>query len=423
MGGAAHSLRAHHLTSEASNPVQKDKSTGSVHRNRVYFDHKKLFQIACKPVVLMPKSAAYDPEHALNGICPYFTMFPLEFPLGALDRVPHARVIADPFCGRGTSLYAARATRRQSFGIDCSPVAVAISRAKLANTNMEDVLDLANELLDTEPERPIPSGRFWRLAFHRKTLEEIVALRTGLLNSETSPASAVLTAIILGILHGPKTKIGSYLSNQMQRTFAPKPDYAVRFWTERELKPPKIEVLKAIERKASIVFGSSAFDFAHCAIEEVVHGDSACLESWSHAPHDIDTVITSPPYYGMRTYVPDQWLRNWFVGGPSTVDYSDEGRIPSSTPEEFARGMAKVWDNVAAHASDGLHLFVRFGVLPSRKIDARDLLFRSFELSEANWKRVYTKSASSASFGRRQAAQMRGNDAAEDEFDAHFRLV
>ena len=24
-------------------------------------------------------------------------------------------------------------------------------------------------------------------------------------------------------------------------------------------------------------------------------------------------VITSPPYYHMRSYIPDRWLRNWFV--------------------------------------------------------------------------------------------------------------
>ena len=26
-------------------------------------------------------------------------------------------------------------------------------------------------------------------------------------------------------------------------------------------------------------------------------------------------VITSPPYLGMRTYLPDQWLRYWALGG------------------------------------------------------------------------------------------------------------
>jgi hypothetical protein len=32
----------------------------------------------------------------------------------------------------------------------------------------------------------------------------------------------------------------------------------------------------------------------------------------------------SPPYYGRRTYIPDQWLRNWFLGGSSNVEYSND---------------------------------------------------------------------------------------------------
>jgi len=39
---------------------------------------------------------------ALNAVCPYYTMFPLEFPLVVLTR--HSRPkqrILDPFCGKG----------------------------------------------------------------------------------------------------------------------------------------------------------------------------------------------------------------------------------------------------------------------------------------------------------------------------------
>ena len=67
---------------------------------------------------------------ALNAICPYFTMFPLEFPYRILDR--YARqgdAVLDPFAGRGTTLYAARLLGLNAFGIDSNPVAVAISES------------------------------------------------------------------------------------------------------------------------------------------------------------------------------------------------------------------------------------------------------------------------------------------------------
>ena len=227
----------------------------------------------------------------------------------------------------------------------------------------------------------------------------------------------------MGILHGPITRAGSYLSNQMPRTFAPKSDYAIRFWKKHSMQAPKVDVLAAIKRKANLVFRSPAFDFEDNNLDSVIHGDASVASTWSYAPDKIDMVITSPPYYGMQTYVPDQWLRNWFVGGPETVEYRDKRCISSSIPDDFAKTLAKVWNQIALRVDGELHMFVRFGVLPSRKLNARTLLFQSFEESRFAWKRVYTKCASIAPSGRRQAEQMHGLNPAETEFDAHVRLV
>lgn len=370
----------------------------------------------------MAGKAAYDPKHALNAICPYFTMFPLEFPLRVLSRLKDAQTIADPFSGRGTTLYAARAKHRYCYGIDCSPVAVAISKAKLAAASAEGVLALAKSILENPQPYEIPRGEFWSLAYHQEVLKQICQLRAALNSNSRSGNALVLRAVMMGILHGPVTATGSYLSNQMQRTFAPKPAYAVRYWSARGMRPPKIDVYAAIERKVKGVFQSDAFEFKNVRPSDVVFGDASKASSWRKCTKKIDAVITSPPYYGMRTYVPDQWLRNWFVGGIAEVEYSEAGRIPSSSPETFAEGLSAVWDNIGDRASPNLDLFVRFGVLPSRNIDARDLLLSSFEQSRFSWKRVYTSSASSASSGRRQASQMQHNSQSENEFDLHLRL-
>src|SRR5690349_2261633 len=76
----------------------------------------------------------------LNAVCPYYTMFPLDFPLGQLRLYPDARRVLDPFCGRGTTLYAARLTGRQAVGIDINPVAVAIARAKTVQASAAAVV-------------------------------------------------------------------------------------------------------------------------------------------------------------------------------------------------------------------------------------------------------------------------------------------
>src|SRR5580704_19040944 len=96
----------------------------------------------------------------LNAVCPYYTMFPLDFPLGQLQLYPHARRVLDPFCGRGTTLYAARLGGRPAVGMDINPVAVAIARAKMVKVGPGAVVQLARKLLRTA-EEPAPMGEFW----------------------------------------------------------------------------------------------------------------------------------------------------------------------------------------------------------------------------------------------------------------------
>ncbi len=64
--------------------------------------------------------------------CPYYTMFPLDFPLRYLSNARPGEWVVDPFCGRETTLYAARLRGLPSVGVDISPVAVAIAQAMLA---------------------------------------------------------------------------------------------------------------------------------------------------------------------------------------------------------------------------------------------------------------------------------------------------
>lgn len=167
----------------------------------------------------------------LNGICPYFTMFPLRFPHGILAR--HARSgerVLDPFCGRGTTNFAARMLGLESLGVDSNPVAAAITAAKLASASPAAVVQSAKRILDEVGRVSCPEGDFWALAYDRKVLRTLCRLRSGLLNNCTSDARKLLRGVLLGALHGPLQKtVPGYLSNQCTRTYAPKPRYAAKF--------------------------------------------------------------------------------------------------------------------------------------------------------------------------------------------------
>src|SRR4029078_2909379 len=78
-------------------------------------------------------------------------------------------------------------------------------------------------------------------------------------------------------------------------------------------------------------------------------------------------VITSPPYLGMHTYVPDQWLRNWFLGGPSEPVYQTPEQLGHASPQSFANELRQVWCSVATVSSPNARLVVRFGGIHDRR--------------------------------------------------------
>src|SRR5712691_8107512 len=81
---------------------------------------------------------------ALNAVCPYYTIFPLEFPLGVLTRRSRPKQwVLDPFCGRGTTTFAARLLGLPSIGLDSNPLATALAAAKLSNVSARQVVATA----------------------------------------------------------------------------------------------------------------------------------------------------------------------------------------------------------------------------------------------------------------------------------------
>src|SRR5262249_21888461 len=147
---------------------------------------------------------SYKKEFAFNAICPYYTMFPLEYPLRILRKIrDNKAVVLDPFCGRGTTIYAARKCGLESYGFDTSPIAAAIARAKLASADLDDVLELAESLIAKAP-RHLPETPFFKRAFSKTTLCQLCSLREGLLKETGwSSAATILRAAALGCLHGP----------------------------------------------------------------------------------------------------------------------------------------------------------------------------------------------------------------------------
>src|ERR1043166_9179852 len=107
----------------------------------------------------------------------------------------------------------------------------------------------------------------------------------------------------------------------------------------------------------------------------------------------------------MRTYVPDQWLRYWFLGGLAKVVYRFSRQLRHESPDAFAGDLSMVWRRAADACKPGAHLIARFGTIPERNRDAVEILRESLRLSECGWRLQTVKSAGAADKGKRQAKQ------------------
>ncbi len=370
------------------------------------------------PLNTLPKKT--NPYLRLNAICPYYTMFPLDFPFDILKAGDTNQKVLDPFCGRGTSNFAARLRNLPSVGLDASPIAWAITLAKFACTTPQEVVTLCQDILaeNNEPDN-IPEGEFWELCYHPSTLIQICKLRDSFLQECNSDAAIALRALVLGILHGPASKsVTSYLSNQMPRTYASKPTYSVKYWKERGLLPKNIDLIEVVKRRAQ---------YSLLSLPPSVDGGVLKVDSRKpikDCPMDgFDWVITSPPYYNMCTYIPDQWIRNWFLGGTDKVEYSSSKQISHSTKDTFSLELAKVWKNVADLCNPNASLIIRFGSLPSSPCNPFELLQDSLEKANCGWETKSVKSAGTSANGRRQSEQcIKGLGNAIEEIDLHAVL-
>src|SRR5690606_16279434 len=96
-----------------------------------------------------------------------------------------------------------------------------------------------------------------------------------------------------------------------------------------------------------------------------------------------------------------QWLRNWFLGGKDTVDYSAASQLQHSDPQMFASDLRSAWRNAASVCREGAHLVIRFGGIADRKADPTDIILQS--MSETPWTIEKVADAGSPPAGRRLA--------------------
>ena len=346
-------------------------------------------------------------------------MFPEAFAETWIAKVTKSgEIVFDPFCGRGTAPFQALLMGRRAIGNDINPVAYCVTRAKTRAPSRRAVLSRVTRLesefesMDFTPDAMPP---FFKYAYHRATLAQLLVLRSRLKRRE-SDTDAMVAALALGTLHGDATE--SYLSNQMPRTISTKPGYSIRFWKERGLRPPRRNAFDVIRGAARFRYESEP----PAAKGEVLLGDMRDLPQKLRGGPLIRTAITSPPYLDTTSFEEDQWLRLWFLGEPpepSVGRLSPDDR--HSTRDGYWRLIADMWRMLGATLASNSNVVIRLGYRENPTDEVVEMLRETARLAR---RKVRLKTVAESEMRRRQTGSFRpGSVGYSREIDAHFTLA
>ncbi|MDI6774551.1 MAG: DNA methyltransferase [Verrucomicrobiota bacterium] len=223
--------------------------------------------------------------------------------------VPEEGTILDPFAGVGTISLEAALSGRKSWSFDISPAALAITKAKLSNPSHEECFELIRALseyllsanVDERDRRSICDIHFnGRLQdyFHPRTLKEVLLARRFFLEQGTDKdAWPFVLSALLHILHGNRPYALSRRSHPIM-PFAPT--------GPAEYRP-------LIPRLESKVHRAFADRLPSSFVKGVVY-DQDVTTCWPSEIRDLDTIVTSPPFFDSTRFFLANWMRLWFCG-------------------------------------------------------------------------------------------------------------
>lgn len=293
-------------------------------------------------------------EHPLQSMSSYLGGFPPRIPRFIMEQlVPLRTTVLDPFCGAGTTLVEAKLSGRPTIGVDRNPLAVALSRAKVASVDLDQVHARIDELASEFPGEVAldPDSENIRIIFHPRTLAQLCYLRDAL--DPERETDAFLIGAILGIMHGKMRKNGgtAYLSIDMPNTFSMSPDYVRNFVKKHKLVQPPVDVFFQLRQRSAWLLRSGALPDQPTAT--IIEGDATNLQALlkSVGLRTVGAVVTSPPYLGVLRYGAFNWIRLWFLR--KTHQQVDRMLDGTDSMDVYLSFMATFFDSLARVTKPG----------------------------------------------------------------------
>jgi hypothetical protein len=312
-----------------------------------------------------------------EGIGPYYAMFPINFADAVIKEHSAAGdMVLDPFAGRGTAIFSAATLGRRGIGVEISPVGWVYAMAKLdpaplaqVERRLLEIAEVANQYTEQAQSLPI----FFKKCFSLSIRRFLLAVRDRL-DWHNCICDRALMAILLVYLHG---KEGQAVSNQMRQTKAMSPNYAIKWWIEKGLKPPDLDPIKFVQQRIRWRYAKGVVE-AHGST--VFLGNSIgllpqlkrCMDE--NGLQKVNLLLTSPPYFGVTNYHYDQWLRLWLLGfetdayvtrGPYQGRFTNPGHYRNLLKEVFCNAAKLVADNAVIYVRTSRESFTKQATLDS----------------------------------------------------------
>ncbi|MEW6061732.1 MAG: DNA methyltransferase, partial [Bacteroidota bacterium] len=277
--------------------------------------------------------------HSLHEIS-YRACFKPQLPRFFIERLTQkGDVVYDPFSGRGTTILEAALLGRNVVANDVNPLSTILSRPRLFVPTLEEVEQRLHEI----PSLPsfVPDIDL-SMFYHRRTLKEIVALRSHLQKKKNDAVDLWIRMVATNRLTGHSK--GFFSVYTLPPNQATSPDSQRKINAKRKQQPEYRDTTAIILKKSKQLM-NDVTDEVRSALKNIgkratfLTGDARSTKTIPSS--SVQLTVTSPPFLDVVQYAQDNWLRCWFNG----IDAEKVGKniTMSRTIEEWCSVMGEVF--------------------------------------------------------------------------------
>jgi len=310
--------------------------------------------------------------HSLHEVS-YRACFKPQLPRFFIERLTEpGQTVYDPFSGRGTTALEAALLGRIPVACDVNPLSRVLLEPRLSPPSLTQIASRLDEI----PWSRVEGLRDDLLVFyHPDTLAEICALRTYLLERESSgnldDVDRWLRMVAVNRLTGHSP--GFFSVYTLPPNQAVSIDAQAKINVQREQAPPRRHVARLMLAKSRALLKDVSAEL----VQRKPRGNGACLLVTARssstpqiASHSVDLVVTSPPFLDVVDYAGDNWLRCWFCG----IDPRDVAITIAKQPGDWQEAMRGVFDELYRVVRPGGFVAFEVGEVRGGRLKLEDLV-------------------------------------------------